>query len=760
MTPRGVLFCSIFAYLLSADAYELDTHARLSLAAAKSSMLADPIARARIGLARPISDRSQKFIGSHAGKLTLEELITNGARYEDDFPRSLHHFFDPTNDTALFLGANEFQGADQADLDLVNVNAVASPDWALGTGCSSDFGCNSYSLKSARDYFFKGLTTLNRVDREGYLGLTFDSLGRIIHHLQDMAQPQHVRNDAHLHIEGLGIDLFCTVFNTIDECRTWNALVRPSVYERWTNQLSVLSTIPTSGYDPVYASTDAGADGLSVFGGPRLFWKNAGKGIAEFTARNFLSENTMHRRPPLVDFATGVDVDAVTLCTTAAPPCAAPVSPGDVVTFYSSVADDQFRPAQIQLNHAAAMSIFDVELTQRNPGQPRYTVNRFTFADDHSLLLPRAVAYSAGFINYFFRGDMKIELPDEGVYAIADQSPNGCGTPCGFTKIKVKLTNVTPGIVGGQVTAGGEAMGAGTLRAVVKHHLNTCYQTDLSGEYGGAAFAGDACRSKDEFILVSAPYTVQSVSAVEPQTITFDFGATPIPINASDVYLQVVFRGKLGMEDDAVAVSTTDTAESNFFAFANMSDYAYDTLDQKYHPLSPNASPLDMTSIRLQFDGGAGKPLATLPVLPGGGHAQLAYLTNKGSAGLYIQYEFPDAADSPFVFTELVNEFTADNDTGPYTRTCPVKKLRGLYRDDMFFVWQYVHGVVSWRQLKGAVGDDAPSAATIQGSRLRSKAASGGADCVPQGDMVGVKDFSIMTPQTVSTASTWNISFP
>ena len=219
-------------------------------------------------------------------------------------------------------------------------------------------------------------------------------------------------------------------------------------------------------------------------------------------------------------------------------------------------------------------------------------------------------------------------------------------------------------------------------------------------------------------------------------------------------------RWRRGQEDGAVAVSTIDTAEPNFFAFANMTDYAYDTLDNLYHPLTSFNLPLNITNIRLQFDGGAGNPLASLASLPGGGHAQVAYLADKGSVGIYIQYDYPGETISPYMTTELVNEFTVDNDTEPYTRTCPVKKLRGLYRDDMFFVWQYVHGIISWRNLQGVdIDTDAPSAGTIQSSRLTPKAASGGASCVTAASLTGVKDFSQMTTQSMNNAAAWSINY-
>ena len=53
---------------------------------------------------------------------------------------------------------------------------------------------------------------------------------------------------------------------------------------------------------------------------------------------------------------------------------------------------------------------------------PRYTLHRVNYDAMANLLLPRAVAYSAGLINFFFRGQIDIALPDEGVDALTDHA--------------------------------------------------------------------------------------------------------------------------------------------------------------------------------------------------------------------------------------------------------------------------------------------------------------------------------------------------
>ena len=126
--------------------------------------------------------------------------------------------------------------------------------------------------------------------------------------------------------------------------------------------------------------------------------------------------------------------------------------------------------------------------------------------------------------------------------------------------------------------------------AVAKFHKNMCYTTDLEGEYdsrSGKTLSEylQLCRSLEEEITVSQPLANQSpvscnatvagecdTKANASATLTFDF-PRPIPINATDLYLQVVYRGPLGSEQDAVVVATKDIAEPTYLSIVNVSDY-------------------------------------------------------------------------------------------------------------------------------------------------------------------------------------------
>ena len=140
----------------------------------------------------------------------------------------------------------------------------------------------------------------------------------------------------------------------------------------------------------------------------------------------------------------------------------------------------------------------------------------------------------------------------------------------GFTKLKLKVKNVTP------KGTGIEPMTPeGKLVAVVKFHRNNCYQPDLSGEYGSPGMDWRSCRGVGEEIVVSSDASVPSGINADPSQVTFLF-PTPVPINATDLFLQVVYRGPLGDELDAVVVATKDISEPTYiYNYLRWDQYTY-----------------------------------------------------------------------------------------------------------------------------------------------------------------------------------------
>lgn len=213
--------------------------------------------------------------------------------------------------------------------------------------------------------------------------------------------------------------------------------------------------------EPVFATAAPGP-----FKVPRDFWKNAAtSGLAERTNRLFVSQGTNFQMLngvavpgaafalPLPGAATeNVPVDQLS-----------PAPPAEVLTYCGTNCTMTFvstNDGSAEANpRASALSIFDQYLSLRRvtypmgaDGSPAYEtdrifqLNRYTIVEAHKRLLPTAIGYSAGLIDYFFRGKMEISPGEEGVYGIidhADPVANQKDTG-GFSKIKLKIKNVTP----------------------------------------------------------------------------------------------------------------------------------------------------------------------------------------------------------------------------------------------------------------------------------------------------------------------------
>src|SRR5439155_4713961 len=176
---------------------------------------------------------------------------------------------------------------------------------------------------------------------------------------------------------------------------------------------------------------------------------------------------------------------------------------------------------------------------------------------------------------YFFRGQLEITPPEEGISGIIDHTLENQPNLDGFRKIKLKIKNVSPGgtdASGNSVIEPIPSNSSGTLVAIAKFHRNNCYQSDLRGEYGSPGVDWQSCRAASEEIVLSQLLSVPNGINQDATTVSFNF-PNPIPINATDLYLQVVYRGPLGEEPDGIAVATKDISEPTYI-------YVFSTWDQ------------------------------------------------------------------------------------------------------------------------------------------------------------------------------------
>jgi hypothetical protein len=147
---------------------------------------------------------------------------------------------------------------------------------------------------------------------------------------------------------------------------------------------------------------------------------------------------------------------------------------------------------------------------------------------------------------------------------------------CGFPKLKLRLKNTTPTINGVA-----QDMTGGTLIGVVKFSRNRCYTADLLGDPGelNTGFSDSACLLDSEGqpaedIVVSAPVSSSfALNAGQEQQITLDFSANPVPVNAWNARVQLVYRGGLGLESDAVVTTAEPLTAPSAMRFTNETNY-------------------------------------------------------------------------------------------------------------------------------------------------------------------------------------------
>jgi hypothetical protein len=541
-------------------------------------------------------------------KYPLHAWIKIGAIREDDnpgedpatpqdvatgLPRPLHHFFDPYNNVALTAVPSGYG------------DAIKNVDWALGTSdafkqpdIQDSPRRNHFTVLDAREAMFRALTLKSQFQgsfidiatgdipeqerqRQLYWTTALRALGDVLHLNQDMAQPQHTRDEMH---SGLAcpISWFCPFGHS-------------SVYEKYMRARTLRQSLFKS-FGPYYTPVSIQATPLPLATPYRIpnfskysdYWSTSpgvtsliGKGLADYSNRGFFTEGrnfgSTHYPSPSSNTGDYVIRDEVPVQWDGS----APLDPTAVKVYYGQVADI-FDAGSTAIAPLTTLGVWD-QFLQKKSKSPKYSLNRLNYDAMANLLLPRAVAYSAGLVNFFFRGRILISLPKEGVFAINDH-----GSSDGFKTLRVKIKNATEAFVDAQGQDQPQHMRGGTFFAVIRYHkdkkyvdsLDTVVGTDPCDDYfeivNPSKLDGSTeCRDGVEQIVVSEPLTGESLDVNTEKTVKFTFANSPIPYAMTDVMLQIVYRGPLGGESDAVAVGSLDIAEPTYFTYQNASDYIH-----------------------------------------------------------------------------------------------------------------------------------------------------------------------------------------
>jgi hypothetical protein len=364
------------------------------------------------------------------------EIVAVGARIEDHgSTRSVNHFFDP-----------QYQNFTGRGLVLGPVLGAKSPDFILDD--IDFFNRVDFSYKDGQHNFYRVLTAKTPAERQNAASAMLEAVGHVVHHIQDMAQPQHVRNDQHLHWE------------------KWLNNTQSSYYERSTEEKNE-TVIPsyicgTTSPTPDQCTTDYPIR-APYFATAREYWYNAGTqvprfiGMADFTAQNYVSYGTQYQTPysgegtefrnyPGFPLPNGLNHDG-TPKKLVHRMVSVKLVDGTLyqgwMEFVEGSVYDEYQPRPLLDRKLATVSFLNNWYVPRGIPRRVFTENSLTYEDAYPILLPRAVAFSSGLINHFFRGridlrmgendtkwiiENKSSLPMAGKFSVYSEDANGLRT--------------------------------------------------------------------------------------------------------------------------------------------------------------------------------------------------------------------------------------------------------------------------------------------------------------------------------------------
>jgi hypothetical protein len=250
----------------------------------------------------------------------------------------------------------------------------------------------SWSWQDARNYFYSALTSANKTQREEFFAKTFRAVGQQMHLVQDASVPEHVRNDIH------------TLFWQHYEAKVENIRnANPNLWNSWLSS-------PISFDKTILNSTSLTAP----FGIPRIVDTNQYNGtnpqitvystigLAEYTNANFLSPDTM--------FTDDFDRNHRHYFPY---PRAATAYLWTDETYKRKYLKKDLEGENV--DHLAVPSFWYFYRWRYFPKETQLLpiglddVCKEKYAQK---LIPRAVGYSAGLLNYFFRGEMDMVADD------------------------------------------------------------------------------------------------------------------------------------------------------------------------------------------------------------------------------------------------------------------------------------------------------------------------------------------------------------
>jgi len=313
---------------------------------------------------------------------TAHNLITAGAVLEDKGINPLNHFYDPQNDRAMVGGQKAWE-------------------WAM-TKQSSGFSWN----KAVDEYFKTAIVGQDPKDRMRGKEKLFVTLGHVAHLLEDMSQPAHVRNDAHLPGDPNELEKFAKKEVTYEkygtENMTYSYLSSGPLRQAIQAEPEPQQTVLTGYFYDLAKFTNA-----EFFSDDNILNK-----LSEFPTPNY--ETTEARTELMSNEEITIPLEQTPNQTLVDPQPLKEIVWRNESTFLISKG---LYPIEDLNSEFTGNSTTKPRLAKVNQGIDHGKVE-YTMQDDRSLvlqdnarvLIPKAVVYARAMINYFFRGQLELKV--------------------------------------------------------------------------------------------------------------------------------------------------------------------------------------------------------------------------------------------------------------------------------------------------------------------------------------------------------------
>ncbi len=478
--------------------------------------------------------------------LQIEYWLRYGSKEEDSpLCRASNHFHDPTKEwhesglstlgpiVTFFCGVGLFGGKEFPPSAIKsNIYFATGYLWPAPYGDNAVDNENEWDWENARNYYHIYLTgkdlngneTANTAEqREYYFGKSLQALGQVIHLLQDMSVPAHTRDD----FQRIPLKGHTEFHNDIKKPGTTYGfgeklevfvVEKSRNHQEWFEPESEMPDVP-------YTLTDFWDTDIYDKTNPEDTWLER-IGIAEFANANFITEASINSYPhPNMD---AVNWDALE----------------------TIIAEDGNSDNRIYLvsdgpscHRVAATGYFTQDCEKYAVGQldvkkETLIVDEEVMSDYAAILIPKAILYSAEIIDYFFRGEFRVKY-------ILPKYQNGVE----INGFKIKLKNVSSmneGII--------ESMSDGTISLVYEY-----------------------IEPNSEEVKTGIKENIYSVGMAADQINTdfVDIDVTlshPIPSDTKIIKVAIVFKGRLGDEENAVVAKVAPLESRIMYSLKNDSD--------------------------------------------------------------------------------------------------------------------------------------------------------------------------------------------